>query len=83
MMNVAEMKRLYVQPAARGSGLGQALVDAVLAAARDAGYRSLRLDTVRSEHEAAIRLYRRLGFREIPAYYETPIRDTLFLELGL
>jgi ribosomal protein S18 acetylase RimI-like enzyme len=32
---------------------------------------------------AAIAMYRAAGFREIPAYYDTPIEGTVFLELGL
>ena len=79
----AEMKRLYVQPAARGHGLGRALVVEVVARARIAGHAAVRLDTIRSEHDAAIALYRELGFGDIPAYYETPIANTLFLELEL
>lgn len=79
---VAELKRLYVSPRARGTGVGKALVLAVLAEARRLGYRAVRLDTLPSMI-SALGLYRSLGFREIGAYYQTPVEGTVFLELWL
>ncbi len=79
---VCEMKRLYVQPGWRGQGIGQRLIDAVLAAARHRGYRAMRLDTLPSM-TAARALYQSLGFRPIAPYYESPIAGTAFLELDL
>ncbi len=80
---LAEMKRLCVAPEARGHGLGIRLAEAIVARARAAGYRAMRLDTIPGEHDRAIALYRRMGFCEIAAYDETPIPDTLFMELDL
>ncbi len=79
---VCEMKRLYVAPAGRGRGLGKQLALAIIEAARAAGHREMRLDTLASMHEAQA-LYRSLGFVGIGAYYETPIADTVFMSLRL
>ncbi len=77
-----EMKRLYTRPAARGTGLGKALVAAIMAEGRKAGYTAMRLDTLPSM-VPAIRLYEAAGFRAVPSYYDTPIGETLFFEAAL
>lgn len=73
-----EMKRLYVQPEGRALGLGNALVQAVLSLAKERGYEEVKLDTLGSM-SAALRLYKRVGFRVTQAYYDTPIEGTVFL----
>ncbi|MCU0915032.1 MAG: GNAT family N-acetyltransferase [Planctomycetes bacterium] len=78
--DICEMKRLFVQPAARGRGLGQTLAEAIIAEGRRIGYKRIRLDTVM---EPAQSLYRSLGFREIGPYQQVPIAGVVFMELEL
>jgi ribosomal protein S18 acetylase RimI-like enzyme len=79
---VAELKRLYVRPSARGAGLGAALTEAVLVRAREAGYARIRLDTLPTMATAQ-GLYRRLGFREVAPYRPNPIPGALYMECDL
>jgi GNAT superfamily N-acetyltransferase len=78
----AEMKRLYLRPAARGQALGRRLAEAILARAREAGHARVMLDTLASMH-AARRLYVELGFRPVPPYYDNPLPGTLYMALEL
>lgn len=81
---IAEMKRLYVRDSARGLGLGRALAQRVVDDARAIGYRAMRLDTLRIEKMlAANRLYERMGFVDIAAYYDNPLPDVRYMELDL
>jgi ribosomal protein S18 acetylase RimI-like enzyme len=75
---VCEMKRLYVRSAARGLGIGTALVAAIIKSAEELGYTEMKLDTLPSMPEASA-LYKRFGFSQIPAYYDNPVAGTVYL----
>lgn len=77
-----EMKRLYVIAEGRGFGIGKMLLKRALECAREMGYREVCLDTL-SSMNAARAVYKEFDFREIEAYYETPIEGTIFLGLTL
>ncbi len=79
---VCEMKRLFVRPAYRRDGLGRSLAERAIAEARYIGYATMRLDTLPCM-AAAIRLYQALGFVRRSAYYDTPLPETVFMELSL
>lgn len=78
----AEMKRLYVRPAYRGSALGRRLAEAAIAAARGADCERIVLDTLPNMSEA-IALYRRLGFREVAPYLAQPTPGSICFALSL
>ena len=80
--NAAEMKRLYVRPQFRGVGLGRQLAEAILDAARGAGYACVLLDTL-DDMESARALYEDLGFAEVPPYYHNPIAGSHYLKADL
>jgi putative acetyltransferase len=80
---VCEMKRLWVEPGFGGRGIGRALAESIVAAAREIGYERMRLDTIPARMPAAQHLYASLGFREIPPYYDNPLPGVTMLELAL
>lgn len=80
---ICEMKRLYVRPEFRGRGVGQRLIAAIIDAGRELGYKSMRLDTVPGMMDSAIKMYRRIGFREILPYTHNPVPGAIFMELAL
>jgi len=79
---VGEIKRLYVRPSHRGTGLGRRLVRTLLSRARKLRYARVVLDTLPTMTEA-IRLYRDLGFVPIAAYWPHPVGEALFFEYRL
>src|SRR2546425_10319319 len=79
----AEMKRLYLRPAARGAGLGRALAGAAVAHARERGFSRVVLDTIPEKMQEAVALYRSMGFRDAAPYLPEPTPGALCLELTL
>lgn len=80
----AEVKRMYVAPAARGQGLGRRLLDRSEAEARGLGVERLVLETGTRQNEA-LALYRSSGFEPIAAYGEyigSPLSLCLAKRLG-
>ena len=80
--STVEMKRLYVTPAGRGHRLGERLARRIMELAKDDGYERMVLDTV-APLEAAISLYRKLGFQEIEPYYHNPFGDVIYFGIDL
>jgi len=80
---LCEMKRLFVRPEFRGHGIGRILAERIIAVAQEIGYKRMRLDTMPGKMDSAIGMYRELGFFETRPYYETPVGQTLFMELAL
>jgi len=74
---LAEIKRLWVAPSARGLGLARRLMDAAETAARSLSVKLLRLDTNSALPEAS-RLYRSSGWTEIARFNDDPYPDLFF-----
>ena len=78
----AEVKRMFVSEEWRGRGVGRALLETLIAAARTRGYSTLRLGTL-ADMVAAQGLYHSLGFTPIERYRDDELIDTRFYELAL
>lgn len=80
--NRCEMKRLYVRLVFRGIGMGDLLVDTLIRDARKHGYKYMLLDTF-PFLERAIEMYRKRGFYEIGKYTDSPMDNTIYMQLDL
>ena len=80
--STCEMKRLYVQPQARGHQLGKRLVERICQEASGAGYRHICLDTLPTM-TSAIQIYQAMGFKTIGPYVFNPVQGALFLGLEI
>lgn len=79
---ICELKRLYVAPEGRGSGAGTRLLEEAIISARNHGYSEMKLDTL-PKMGPARKMYKKYGFNETLAYYNTPIKGTIFMSLDL
>lgn len=77
-----EMKRLYVSPAARGTGAGRLMATAIIDAGRRLGYAAMVLDTLETLRPA-LQLYASLGFETCAPYYHNPLPGVVYLQLPL
>ena len=74
---IAEIKRLWTSPAARGLGIAKRLMQSAETAARELSVRTLRLDT-NSALPEALKLYRTSGWIEIDRFNDDPYPDHFF-----
>ncbi|MCK9408575.1 MAG: GNAT family N-acetyltransferase [Bacteriovoracaceae bacterium] len=77
-----EMKRLFVRQEFRELKIGRILTEQIIADAKEIGYHTMRLDTLQ-RMETARALYTKLGFTVIPAYYNNPMDEVVYMELLL
>jgi ribosomal protein S18 acetylase RimI-like enzyme len=78
-LDIAELKRMYVQPVAQHKGIGQLLLQEAILLAEKCNYKCIRLDTL-NHMQPAINLYAKNGFYQIPAYYHNPIDSAVYFE---
>ena len=69
--DVCELRKMYFRPELRGAGMGTRLLEVILGAAREAGYRHCYLETLGNMSDAR-RLYLRHGFQAM----EKPMGNT-------
>jgi GNAT superfamily N-acetyltransferase len=82
-VGIAELKRLYVVPEARGCRIGRMLLSRIIDDAWEKGYERIRLDSHRPSMTTAISMYRSLGFFEIPPYGPDLGGEIAFFEKSL
>lgn len=78
-----EMKRLFLRREFRGKGYGRIMINALIEHAHEIGYERMRLDTLPGKMDAAIALYRELGFEIISPYYDNPVEGATFMERAI
>ena len=77
-----EMKRLYVKPEIRGLKAGEKLVEKIISVAKENGFSEMVLDTI-EPLQAAIHLYKKMGFEECEPYYDNPMSDVIYMKRKL
>ncbi len=79
---LGEMKRLYVRPAYRKTGLGETLARQIVSDAASVGYGHIVLDTLETM-KPAVALYRKLGFEVVEPYYDNPVPGAVYMSMEL
>ncbi|WND01361.1 GNAT family N-acetyltransferase [Temperatibacter marinus] len=79
---ICEMKRLWVKPNVQKSGIGKALSICIMNRAKNYGYHTMRLDSLK-RLAPAVRLYQSLGFKECDPYNENPEDDVTYMSKKL
>ena len=77
-----ELKRLYVKPEFRGSGLGERLCRLILSEAEKAGYSKVLLDTLPFLHGAK-HIYTKLGFKVVAPHSYSPMGNSIFMQYDI
>lgn len=80
--HICELKRMYVKKELQGRGIGKVVVTKAIEIAKELNYNKMRLDTLPSM-QAAINLYKKMGFYEIESYRFNPIEGTKYFEIPL
>ncbi len=80
--DIAELKRMYIQPEYRKYGIGRKLLELGIETAQVLKYNKIRLDTL-PDMTQAINLYLAFGFYEIPAYRFNPNEGTVYMEKNI
>ncbi len=79
---ISELKRLYARQEGRGYNLGERLTVAAMDEARNRGFKDMYLDTDPGLTHA-IRIYEKLGFEDIPRYYDNPMGCSKYMKISL
>ena len=79
---ISELKRLYARAEGRGHQLGERLTVAAMVESRKRGYKEMYLDTDPGLAHAN-RIYEKLGFTDIPRYYENPMGCSRYMKISL
>lgn len=79
---VCEMKRLFVRSFFRKLKIGEALANEIVQIAKQLGYSTIKLDTLK-KLIPALELYKKMGFQITDAYYQNPLQDVVYLQMKL
>lgn len=80
--NWGEIKRMYVKPDCRGTGVGRIILEILISKAIELGFDTLKLDTLQRMHQAR-KLYKSVGFIEVPPFRYNACPDMVYMEFKL